>query len=202
MPQNDSSGALANRARDSRDHDPGPEQERHQAAQWALANATQLAHSQLEVLARLDKADQAGDDESVLRCHAELDHVMALVAEADRVRVGVRTAPTGESDLICAGCGSAAEPVYETPHLLGYRCTRCDWAGDDPAARAQRLRAEAQEASAELVGQAARAIANALVILEHRGKKAREEGTAVLRVLREDLAAADSRFRRAQLSSA
>jgi hypothetical protein len=173
-----------------------PEQERRRAVQRALADALQLARLQADVLVRLDEADQAGDDEAVLRCHAELDHVMARMAEAERVRSGAQAAPPDENDLICAGCGAAAEPLYETPRLLGYRCTCCDWVGHDPAAEADRQRAEAKDAACAAVERAVAAIGNALATLGHRGKKARDEGIGALRVLRDDLAAADSRLRR------
>ena len=111
-------------------------QERRRAVQRALADELQLARLQADVLVRLDEADQAGDNEAVLVCHAELDHVMTRMAEAEHVRAGAGAALTDENDLICAGCGAAAEPQYETPRLLGYRCSRCDWVGDDPTAEA------------------------------------------------------------------
>jgi hypothetical protein len=167
----------------------------------ALADALQLARLHAEVLVRLDEADRAGDDETVLCCHAELDHVMARVAEAERVRTGARGALPGENDLICAGCGAAAEPLYETPRLLGYRCTRCGWAGDHPAAQAERRRAEAKDAATAAVERAVDAIADTLVMLGHRGKKAREESMSALRELHEDLAAVDRRIRKTGLSA-
>jgi hypothetical protein len=151
------------------------------------------------VLVRLDQADRAGDDEEVLRCHAELDHVMTGIADAERVRSGSRAAQPDGNDLICAGCGSAAEPVYQTPRLLGYRCAHCGWTGDHPAAQAERRRAEAMDAAAAAVEQAVQGIADALVILGHHGRKARDECSASLRSLHEDLAKVDARLRRTQL---
>ncbi|HTZ87837.1 MAG TPA: hypothetical protein VMB05_14315, partial [Solirubrobacteraceae bacterium] len=130
---------------------------------------------------------------------AELDHVMARITEAERVRSGVQNALPGVNDLICVGCGSAAGPVYQTPRLLGYRCADCGWTGDDPTAQAERRRAEARDAAAAVVERAAQGIADALVILDHRGRKARDECAGVLRDLREDLATVDGRLHRTQL---
>ncbi len=178
------------------DGDSVPEQERRRAVQRALADALQLARLQADVLVRMDEADQAGDDEEVLRCHAELDHVMSRMAEAERVRSGAQAAAPDENDLVCAGCGAAAEPLYEKPRLLGYRCSSCDWVGHDPAAEADRRRADAKDAACTAVERAVESIADALAILGHRGKKARDEGVGTLRALRDDLAAVDSRLRR------
>jgi hypothetical protein len=112
----------------------------------------------------------------------------------------IRMASPEENDLICTGCGAAAQPVYATPRLLAYRCSRCGWTGDDPAAQAERRRAEAREAAVAAVERAVDGIGNALSILDHRGKKAREEGISALRLLYEDLAAVDGRLRRMALS--
>lgn len=171
-------------------------QEAHQAVRRALADALQLAQLQAEVLSRLDQADQAGDDETVLRCHAELDHIMARMAEAERVRTGARAVAPGENDLVCVGCGAAAEPVYDTPRLLGYRCAHCGWSGDDPAAQAERRRAAANDAARAAVDRAVKILGDALVTLEQRRKKAREEGTAALRALHGDLTAVSTRLRK------
>jgi hypothetical protein len=195
VPHEDSPAALTGDDRRSTD-----DLERYRAVHQALADELQLARLQAEVLVRLDQADQAGDDEAVLRCHAELDHVMARITEAERVRSGVQNALPGVNDLICVGCGSAAGPVYQTPRLLGYRCTDCGWTGDDPAAQAERRRAEARDAAAAMVERAVQGIADALVILDHRGRKARDECAGVLRDLREDLATVDGRLHRTELS--
>jgi hypothetical protein len=173
-------------------------QERRRAVQRALADELQLARLQADVLVRLDEADHAGDNEAVLVCHAELDHVMTRMAEAEQVRAGARAAPPDENDLICAGCGAAAEPQYETPRLLGYRCSRCDWVGDDPTAEAGRRRAEAKDAACTAVERALESVGEVLAILDHRGKKARDEGIGTLRALHDDLAAVDGRLRRTQ----
>jgi hypothetical protein len=173
-------------------------QERRRALQRALADELQLSRLQADVLVRLDEADQAGDNEAVLVCHAELDHVMTRMAEAEHVRVGAGATPADENDLICAGCGAAAEPQYETPRLLGYRCSSCDWVGDDPTAEADRRRAEAKDAACSAVERAIESIGEVLAILGHRGKKARDEGVAALSVLRDDLTAVDGRLRRTQ----
>ncbi len=167
--------------------------------QRALADAAALARLQVDVLVQLTEADRAGDDEAVLRCHAELDHVMARMAETELVRSGAR-ATVPEDDLICAGCGAAARPVYETPRLLSYRCVGCGWTGDDPAAQAEQRRAQAREAAAAAVERAVQEIEDALLILDHRSKKTRAEGTRKLRLLHKDLAVVEGRLHRTELS--
>jgi hypothetical protein len=173
-------------------------QQDNSAVRRALADAAALARLQVDVLVRLNEADRAGDDETVLRCHAELDHVMARMAEAELVRTGAQAA-VPEDDLMCAGCGTAARPVYETPRLLGYRCTGCGWTGDDPAAQAQRRRTQAREAAAAAVERAVQEIGDALLILNHRSKKTRAEGIRKLRLLHKDLAAVEGRLHRTEL---
>ncbi|MBO0802150.1 MAG: hypothetical protein J2P25_03625 [Nocardiopsaceae bacterium] len=207
MRSEDSSGTTADDPRSARD---GPladdlsAQERQQAVRQALSEALRLARLQAEVLARLDEADQAGDDEAVLRCHAELDDVMARMAEAERVRAGARAALPQDDDLVCAGCGAAAEPMYETPRLLGYRCTRCDWQGEDPAAQAERRRLEASDAARAAIERTLKSLEDALVILDSPGKRgkkareAREEGIGALRSLHDDLTAVHTRIRKAR----
>lgn len=69
---------------------PAPGAGRHRAVRRALADALQLARLQIHVLVRLEDADKAGDDEAVLNCHVELDHIMARIAEAEQVRIGAR----------------------------------------------------------------------------------------------------------------
>jgi hypothetical protein len=169
--------------------------DRHRAVQRALADALQLARLQIHVLVRLDEADQAGDDEAVLSCHAELDHIMARMAEAEQVRTGERVA-AGENELSCVGCGAAAEPVYDKPRLLSYRCTHCGWEGEDPAAQAERKHAEALDAAAAAVGRAAGVIGDTVAVLGRRGRQARTEGVNTLRGLQAELAAIDRRLRK------
>ena len=185
---------------------PRPGTDRHRAVGQALADALALARLHAEVLVRLQEADEAGDDESVLLWHTELDHVMASMAETEQVRVGSRPALAAGNDLMCAGCGEAAQPVYEKPRLLGYHCTHCGWRGDDPAVRDEQKRAEALGQTRIAIEQAVERVGDALGILDHRGKlgildrrgkKAKEEGVAVLHGLQADLAALGKRLRKA-----
>jgi hypothetical protein len=194
VPSDNTSAALADTAGQD---GPVPGPERHRAVQRALADALTLARLQIHVLVRLDEADQAGDDEAVLSCHTELDHIMARIAEAEQVRTGNRAA-AGENELSCVGCGAAAEPVYDKPRLLGYRCTSCGWAGDDPAAQAERKHAEALDAAAAAVGRAAGVLADTVTVLGRRGRQARTEGVGALRRLHEELAGIDRRLRKTQ----
>jgi hypothetical protein len=175
-----------------------PGTERHRAVRHALAEALQLARLQAVLLARLEEADQAGDEDAVLRCHAELDHVMTRMAETEQVRTGAQAALAVDSDLGCGACGAAAEPVYETPRLLGYRCVHCGWEADEPAAQDRRKRAEALEAAAAAVKQAMGRVADVVVILNRRGRQSRGDGIGVLRDLEEDLAAVDRRLQKTQ----
>lgn len=170
-----------------------PGSERHQVVQQALADALALAGLQADVLVRLRDADRAGDDETVLRCHAELDHIMTRMSEADQVRTGARAA--ADNDLTCAGCGAAAEPVYDKPRLLGYRCGECGWQGDDPAAQAERKRAEVLAAAASATDRAIPLVEDALASFGQRGRHARADGVAALRKLHDDLAAVGRRLR-------
>jgi hypothetical protein len=163
--------------------------------QQALADALRLAHLQVEVLERLQAADEQGDDETVQRCHAQLDHVMARVAEVERVRGGAKAAGPAGADMACAGCGAPAEPVYETPQLLGYHCAECGWRAHAPAAQAATRRAQAQGAATKAVEHAVPVIQAALTVLDQRGKKARAEGIGQLRSLQDELAAVDKRLR-------
>jgi len=172
--------------------------ERHRAVQRALAEALRLARLQTEILARLDQADQAGDDEAVLCCHAELDHVMARIAEAEQVRTGARARLADAGDLTCAGCGAAAEPVYEQPQLLGYQCASCGWSGDDPDAQAGRKRAEALESAATAIDPAIETLGDTIATLGQRGKQARNDGIAALRDLQQTLTSVGQRLRRTQ----
>ena len=173
---------------------PRPGTDRHRAVRRALTDALTLARLQADVLARLEEADQAGDREAVVLCHAELDRVMTAIAETEQVRTGVRAELTGENDLACAGCGATAGPVYARPRLLGYRCPECGLEGDDPAARDDRKRAAALDAASTAVEQAVQRVGDAVVIFDHRGKKAREEGITALRGLQADLIALGKRL--------
>jgi hypothetical protein len=159
---------------------PRPGTDRHRAVRQALADALALARLQ-----------------TVVRCHAELDHVMARMAETEEVRVG-RRAVAAVNDLACAGCGAAAAPVYELPRLLGYRCTHCGWKGDDPAALDEQKRAEALGQARVAVERAVERVGDALAVLGQRGKKAKEEGVTKLRELQADLAALDKCLRKAR----
>ncbi len=172
-----------------------PGAERHQVVQQALADVRALVRLQADVLARLEQADRAGDDEAVLRCHAELDHVMARMSEADEVRTGALAASDVGNDLACAGCGAAAEPVYERPRLLGYRCAHCGWQGDNPTAQAELKRAEALATAAGAVDRAVPLAERALASFGQRGKRARAERVATVHELHECLAAAGRRLR-------
>ncbi len=71
----------------------------HRAVRQALAQALELARLQVGLLERLEQADQAGDEDAVLRGHAELDHVMTRMAEAEQVRTGTLAALAEGSDL-------------------------------------------------------------------------------------------------------
>jgi hypothetical protein len=178
--------------------DPLSGAERHRAVHRALTEARNLAQLQIGILTRLDQADQAGDDDTVLRCHTELDHVMALIAETEQVRAGARSALAGAGDLTCAGCGAAAEPVYEQPQLLGYQCTSCGWSGDDPDAQAGRKRAEALESAAAVIDPAIEVLGDTITTLGRRGRQARNEGIAALRDLQQTLTPVGQRLRRTQ----
>lgn len=175
---------------------PRPGTEQHRAVRQALAQARELARLQIGLLERLEQADQTADEDAVLRGHAELDHVMARMAEAEQVRTGTLAALAEDSDLACAGCGAAAGPVYQAPRLLGYRCASCGWEGDDPAAQARQKRADALDAAAAAVRQAVGRIADARLSLNSRGKQARAKGLSALCDLEEDLAAVDRRLQK------
>ena len=177
------------------ERDAAAERERHYALQQALADALELARLQVEVLERLHAADDRGDDEVVQRCHAQLDYVMSRVAEVEGVRRGAKQARGAISDVDCANCGAPAEPVYETPHLLGYECIKCDWTAHEPAAQELRKRAQAKDAAVTAVERAVPVIEETLDILHQRGKRAREDGINALRTVQQDLAAVDKRLR-------
>src|ERR1700761_7133906 len=189
--------ALANDGEQVTYDTPRPGTDRHRAVGQAVADALALARLQAEVLVRLQAADEAGDDESVLLWHTELDHVMARMAETEQVRVGSRPVRAAGNDLMRVGCGEAAQPVYEKPRLLGYRCTHCGWEGDNPAVRDGQKRAEALGQTRIAIEQAVERVGEPLGILDRRGKKAKEEGVAVLHGLQADLAALGKRLRKA-----
>ena len=121
---------------------------------------------------------------------------LARMAKTKQVCVGSRPTLAAGNDLVCARCGEAGEPVCERPTLLGYRCTYYGWKGDHPAAQDEQKRAEALGQARVAVEQAVERVGDALGILDHRGKKAKEQGTAVLRGLQADLAALGKRLRK------
>src|ERR1700740_2614300 len=84
---------------------PHPGTDRRRAVGQAVADALALARLQAEMLVRLQAADEAGDDESVLLWHTELDHIMARMAETEQVRVGSRPVPGAGHGLKCVGRG-------------------------------------------------------------------------------------------------
>jgi hypothetical protein len=125
---------------------------------------------------------------------------MARIAEAEQVRTGARATLADAGDLTCAGCGAAAEPVYEQPRLLGYQCASCGWSGDDPDAQAGRKRAEALESAAAAIDPAVQTLSDTISTLDRRGKQARNDGIAALRDLQQTLTTVDQRLRRTQLA--
>jgi hypothetical protein len=161
--------------------------DRQQAVRRALAEALQLTRLQVGVLVRLEEADEAGDVAAVLRYHAELDDLMTRLTTVDRVRTGVRAELPDETDLSCSACGAVTEPLYETPRLLGYTCGACGWTGDDPAVQAERRDEEAKDFAAKTVQRSVPALRDAMETLNHRGKKERQQGTAALAALHENL---------------
>ncbi|MGD0555249.1 MAG: hypothetical protein ABSA93_09750 [Streptosporangiaceae bacterium] len=171
--------------------------DRQQAVRRALAEALQLTRLQVGVLVRLEEADEAGDVAAVLRYHAELDDLMTRLTTVDRVRTGVRAELPDETDLSCSACGAVTEPLYETPRLLGYTCGACGWTGDDPAVQAERRDEEAKDFAAKTVQRSVPALRDAMETLNHRGKKERQQGTAALAALHENLEQAAKRLRAA-----
>jgi|ERR1700761_6982563 len=120
----------------------------------------------------------------------------ARIAETKQVRVGSRPTLAAGDDLVCARCGETGEPVCERPTLLGYHCRYYGWEGDDPAVRDEQKRAEALGQARIAIEQAVERFGDALGILDHRGKKAKEQGVAALRGLQADLAALGKRLRK------
>jgi hypothetical protein len=86
--------------------------------------------------------------------------------------------------------------VCERPTLVGYRCRYYGWSwkGADPAVQDEQKQAEALGQTRIAIEQAVERVGDALGILDHRGKKAREQGVAVLRGLQADLAALGKRL--------
>jgi hypothetical protein len=171
--------------------------DRQHAVRRALAEALQLTRLQVGVLVRLDQADEAGDEAAVLRYHAELDDLMTRLTVIDLVRTGVRGPLSAETDLSCAACGAIAEPVYETPRLLGYKCDACEWTGDDPSVVADRRYDEARDFAAAATERALVGLKDAMETFSQRGKKAQQEGMAALDTVRETLDQATKRLRAA-----
>jgi hypothetical protein len=171
----------------------------------AWAEALDLAHLQVEVLTQLHDADRRADDAEVRRCVAALDHVMAQVAAAEQAR---SNAGEGEAalaadgaaldELACASCGALAQPVYDTPRLLGYRCPRCEWTADDPAAQAAQRLDAARKAAAVQVRETATAIRSALANLRQRRRKQHEQGLQDLEAALASLDAIAKRVGRAE----
>jgi hypothetical protein len=173
------------------------ETERQRTVRRALAEALQLTRLQVGVLVRLDEADEAGDEGAVLRYHAELDDLMTRLAIIDRVRTGVDGQIPDRTDLSCSACGAIAEPLYETPRLLGYQCGACGWTGDDPSVAAERRYQEARDFAAGATERALVGLKDAMETLSRRGKKAQQEGLATLDTVRETLDQATRRLRAA-----
>ncbi len=170
----------------------------HRSLRRALADELELARLQVRVLEQLHEADARGDDGAVQRCHAELGHVMAKVAEIEQVRTGATAAESTPDEVACAGCGALAEPVYETPRLLRYSCAACGWTAHDPAAQAARQHARAKDSAVDAVHSAAPAIAVVLVRLRKRWGKDRDQGMQALKDVRQDLESAAARVRKSE----
>lgn len=159
--------------------------ETHRRTVRAVADALELAALQTALLHELQDADERGDEDAVQNCHARLDHVMALLAEAEEARRGTRRAEAALDTVTCAGCGGIAEPTFSTPVLQGYACRSCGWTAHDPAAQAAQKVDSAASAAADAVLQHTDEIAAALADLEHR--KLRARGLATLRSVHREL---------------
>ncbi|MBO0828349.1 MAG: hypothetical protein J2P24_11270 [Streptosporangiales bacterium] len=159
--------------------------------------ALELARVQVEVLTELCAADGRGDQETARRLTKTLDDVMADVLRVDRLRREGDPAEASD-ELACSVCGAATLPRYETPRLLGYSCTSCDWAGDDPVATATTKAAEARAEAAATVGPAAETIEEALDDLSRRGKAAHRQALDTLERTHETLVEAAKALRRAE----
>jgi hypothetical protein len=172
----------------------------------AWSDALELANLQVEVLTQLHEADRQADDVEVQRCVAALDHVMAQVAAAERARTNVGEDASGDAsddasddaatldEPTCVACGTLAQPVYDPPRLLGYRCPRCEWTADDPVSQAAGRLDAAKDAAIDEIRQAPGAIGAGLDNVRQRRKKQQhEEG---LRELEAVLASLDTVLKR------
>jgi hypothetical protein len=177
--------------------DDDPSLERHYALQRALADGLQLAELQVEILQRLTAADHDGDEAAIQRYHAELGHIMSRVADVERVRTGTDPTQSEMGHVACASCGSLAEPTYETPRLLGYRCP-CGWTATDPAAQTTAKNVQAKEAAILLIDRILPTLQATQVTLGRRGKKAHQDGLSTLRRVHDELTAASNRIHATQ----
>lgn len=168
------------------------------SARRAWADALELANLQVAVLTQLHDADRRGDDAEVRRCVAALDHVMAQVAAAERARKNLSEDEAALEELACVGCGALAQPIYDAPRLLGFRCPRCEWTADDPVGQAAQRLDAAKDAAAGQVRHAAPAIGAALVNLRQRRKKRHEHSLHDLEAVMASLDATAKRVRRAE----
>lgn len=165
----------------------------------AWAEALDLANLQVEVLTQLHDADRRGDDAEVRQHVAALDHVMEQIAAADRVRRNLREDVATADEPACAVCGALAEPVYDPPRLLGYRCPRCEWTADDPVSQAAGRLDTARDAAIDAIRQASGAVGAALGNVRQRRKKQQhEQGLRDLEAVRATLDAAAKRVARAE----
>lgn len=169
--------------------------ETHRRSARAVADALELAALQTALLHELQDADERGDEDAVQNCHARLDHVMALLAEAEEARRGTRQDEVELDTVTCGGCGGIAEPTMSTPVLLGYACRSCGWTAHDPAAQAMQKAESAASAAADAVLQHTDEIAAALADLEHR--KRRAHGLETLRSVHRELAEVRKRIEHA-----
>lgn len=182
------------------DEEPADERAEEARADRTLSvadRALELARVQVEVLTELCAADRRGDQDSAQRLTKTLDDVMADVLQVDRRR---REGDPAEAtdELACSVCGAATLPRYETPQLLGYSCTSCDWTGDDPVATATAKAAEARAEAAATIAPAAEAVEEALGDLRRRGKAAHRQGLDTLERAHETLVGAAETLRRAE----
>lgn len=160
--------------------------------------ALELARVQVDVLTELCTADSRGDQEAAQRLSQTLDDVMADVLRVDRRRHDADPAEETSYELACSVCGAATLPRYETPRLLGYGCTGCDWTGHDPVATATAKVTETRTEAAAAVAPAAAAIEEAVTDLQRRGRAAHRQGLDALEQTRRTLTEAADALRRAE----